>query len=337
MHSRAYLLLERDYLQLQKANLFGISAAPVSDNLLEWVARVQGLKDSLWEGGVVQLYLRYSEGYNCVPPTVVFNTIPFHPNVDKDSGRPCIDFLDSKEAWNPRLSLTSILLTVQVMLSNPVLENAVNTEAAEMLRTEPSIFRQVVLDCVSNSLQIQSGTSISEDHIAASQSPEIPSAGPSPEHCRTVKRVCFEEYLKTWSGIATSKATQHVTNPLLEELVLQPALHAMHYGLQGTGLAEEANAQNEAYSAIMYGPCVKPKKKHVTIDEKLAKINKMKRIYLPSRTPEASTPLQTEWTGRLSSRDPHHSSGHKEELWEMEVDNLVAWTNSLHLEELEED
>ncbi|MGH0124226.1 UNVERIFIED_CONTAM: hypothetical protein FKN15_024655 [Acipenser sinensis] len=181
----------------------------------------------LYSGGVVQLYLRYSEGYNSVPPTVLFNTIPFHPNVDKDSGRPCINFLDSKGAWNPRLSLTSILLTVQVMLSNPVLENAVNTEAAEMLRTEPSIFRQVVLDCVSNSLQLQ----------------------------------------------------------MLEELVLQPVLHAMHYGLQGTGLAEEANAQNEVYSAIMYGPCVKPKKKHVTIDEKLARINKMKRIYLPSRTP----------------------------------------------------
>ncbi|RXM31442.1 hypothetical protein EOD39_7019 [Acipenser ruthenus] len=185
-------------------NQKGISGAPVSDNLLEWVARVRGLKDSLWEGGMVQLYLRYSEGYNSVPPTVVFNTIPFHPNV-------------------------------------------------------------------------------------------------------------------------------------LEELVLQPVLHAMHYGLQGTGLAEEANAQNEAYSAIMYGPCVKQKQKHVTIDEKLAKINKMKRIYLPSGTPEASTPLQTEWTGRLPSRDPHRSSRHKEELWEREVDNLVAWTNSLHLEELEED
>ncbi|XP_033874544.2 ubiquitin-conjugating enzyme E2 U-like [Acipenser ruthenus] len=281
---------------------------------------------------MVQLYLRYSEGYNSVPPTVVFNTIPFHPNVEDHVSTS----LTVKRLGTPDCP-TSILLTVQVMLSNPVLENAVNTEAAEMLRTETSIFRQVVLDSVSNSLQLQSGTSISEDHIAASQSPETPSAGPSPEHCRTVKKVCFEEYLKTWSGIATSKATQHVTNPLLEELVLQPVLHAMHYGLQGTGLAEEANAQNEAYSAIMYGPCVKQKQKHVTIDEKLAKINKMKRIYLPSGTPEASTPLQTEWTGRLPSRDPHRSSRHKEELWEREVDNLVAWTNSLHLEELEED
>lgn len=34
--------------------------------------------------------------------------------VDKHTGRPCIDFLDSPDKWSPCYSLSSILLTLQV-------------------------------------------------------------------------------------------------------------------------------------------------------------------------------------------------------------------------------
>ncbi|XP_067892561.1 ubiquitin-conjugating enzyme E2 U-like isoform X4 [Heterodontus francisci] len=155
MQSRAYLLLEREHIQLQEAGLFGITVSPVREDLLEWVATVQGLKDSLWEGAALQLSLKYTEDYNSVPPTVTFNTIPFHPNVDTITGKPCIDFLDNPRKWEEGFSLTTILLTVQVMLSNPVLENAVNVEAIEMLRENPSRYREMVLECVRTSRQIK--------------------------------------------------------------------------------------------------------------------------------------------------------------------------------------
>ncbi|XP_073400778.1 ubiquitin-conjugating enzyme E2 U isoform X3 [Dendrobates tinctorius] len=80
MHSRSYLLLEREYQDLQEARLYGISVTPISDNLLKWIVQMQGLKDSLWEGALLQLTMTYTEEYRHQPPTIVFNTIPFHPN-----------------------------------------------------------------------------------------------------------------------------------------------------------------------------------------------------------------------------------------------------------------
>ncbi|XP_025892952.1 ubiquitin-conjugating enzyme E2 U-like [Nothoprocta perdicaria] len=85
MCCRARQLLAREYREYRAARLFGIFTRPLQDSVLEWVAEVQGLKDSLWEGAVLQLTLTYSEKYNDVPPTVRFNTIPFHPNgMDSD-------------------------------------------------------------------------------------------------------------------------------------------------------------------------------------------------------------------------------------------------------------
>uniref|UniRef100_A0A8C7IZM3 UBC core domain-containing protein n=1 Tax=Oncorhynchus kisutch TaxID=8019 RepID=A0A8C7IZM3_ONCKI len=146
MHTHAHFLLRNQYLKLQTANLKGVEAKPVSHSLLEWEAKVEGLKDTLWEGAVLLLTLHFTESYNSVPPTVEFNAIPFHPNVDKDTGSPCLPCLDSE--WNPSISISSILLSIQVgtMLSNPVLEGAVNPEAADMLWSSPSTYHRVVLE-----------------------------------------------------------------------------------------------------------------------------------------------------------------------------------------------
>ncbi|XP_069794439.1 ubiquitin-conjugating enzyme E2 U-like isoform X3 [Narcine bancroftii] len=155
MQSKTRLLLEREHICLQEARFFGISACPVKEDLLEWVATLQGLKDSLWEGAALQLSLKYTEDYNSVPPTVTFNTIPFHPNVDAITGKPCIDFLDNPRKWEEHFSMTTILLAIQVMLSNPILENPVNVEAARMLRENPQQYREMVFKCVTASKQLK--------------------------------------------------------------------------------------------------------------------------------------------------------------------------------------
>uniref|UniRef100_A0A7M4EW30 Ubiquitin conjugating enzyme E2 U n=1 Tax=Crocodylus porosus TaxID=8502 RepID=A0A7M4EW30_CROPO len=202
MHSRAYVLLEREHQEWKEANVFGIFAAPINDNLLEWLAEVQGLKDSLWEGAVLQLTLKYSESYNSVPPSVSFNTIPFHPNVDQHSGKPCIDFLDDPNKWNRKLTMCDILLTIQVMLSNPVLENAVNMEAAEMLKNNLALYRQMVIQCVRTSQRLEETLVLFCIYSY-----------------RRITSISFEDYHRTWSGIATSKAKEYFKAPLFEDPV----------------------------------------------------------------------------------------------------------------------
>ncbi|KAM5147839.1 ubiquitin-conjugating enzyme E2 U isoform 2-T3 [Mantella aurantiaca] len=154
MHSRAYLLLERDYEDLQEAPLYGISVRPATDSFLTWIAKIGGLKDSLWEGAALQVSLSFTEEFNDVSPTVTFNTIPFHPNVDPKTGKPCVDFLDEPSDWNPRYTMTFILLAIQTLLSNPVMEDVVNLEAADVLFNRPEVYRDMVLNCVKISRQI---------------------------------------------------------------------------------------------------------------------------------------------------------------------------------------
>ncbi|XP_048458123.1 ubiquitin-conjugating enzyme E2 U-like isoform X2 [Rhincodon typus] len=213
MQSKAYVLLEREYAKLQETRLFGITLSPVRDDLLEWVATVQGLKDSLWEGAVLQVSLKYTEDYNSIPPTVTFNTIPFHPNVDTVTGKPCIDFLDNPRKWKEDFSLTTILLTIQVMLSNPVLENAVNVEAVEMLRENPARYREMILECVRTSRQLnETGVKLEVENFPVTHFEDQVSTPPCGKPL-TIKRFAFDDYHKAWCEIATTKATESCKDP----------------------------------------------------------------------------------------------------------------------------
>lgn len=46
-------------------------------------------------------------------------------------------------------------LSMQVLLSNPVLNNTVNLEAAQMLRKNYRLYRERVVQCVTNSKQLE--------------------------------------------------------------------------------------------------------------------------------------------------------------------------------------
>ncbi|XP_069860752.1 ubiquitin-conjugating enzyme E2 U isoform X4 [Dipodomys merriami] len=144
MYCKTYILLERDFRELRQNNFVGISASPVSDDMLKWEAEIEGLQDSMWQGLHFQLVLTFPSEYNHVPPVVKFTSIPFHPNVDPNTGRPSIDFLDNPARWNPSYTLSSILLALQVMLSNPMLENPVNLEASQTLVKNEYLYRNII-------------------------------------------------------------------------------------------------------------------------------------------------------------------------------------------------
>ena len=65
-------------------------------------------------GGIFKLLVRFSPEYSEDPPKITFFTIPFHPNIDMVTGRPCIDFLDDISLWRSEYTLGNILLTIQV-------------------------------------------------------------------------------------------------------------------------------------------------------------------------------------------------------------------------------
>nr|XP_021504489.1 ubiquitin-conjugating enzyme E2 U [Meriones unguiculatus] len=143
MYSRAYILLQRDWLEFQHNPMEGITAIPINDDMMSWKAELKGLQNSIWEGFVFDLTIDFTEEYNFVPPVVKFVTIPFHPNVDPSTGQPSIDFLENHEMWDTNYTLSSILLALQVLLSNPILDAPVNLEAARLLTRDETVYQEV--------------------------------------------------------------------------------------------------------------------------------------------------------------------------------------------------
>nr|XP_035926342.1 ubiquitin-conjugating enzyme E2 U isoform X1 [Halichoerus grypus] len=299
---------------------------------MEWGADIEGLQNTFWHGLFFQLKINFTSQYNFVPPVVKFLTIPFHPNVDQNTGRACIDILDDPDKWNTSYTLSSILLTLQVMLSNPVLENPVNLEAAQMLIKDESLYKQEVLRlfnqptqyCYDQDLQYNLNKSVRNN------SPEFPK---DPDKLiRSTKAISFNDYYKTWSGIATSKATEYYRSPLLED----PNFVVGYYKWKKAELKhpKEWNLKYAASMARLARESRRPSKVNYPTE----------RFHLCPTPIQNFADSQTEMdivmkTGRTKERwrsvalpDDDNAN----ESWEEEAEDLVAWTNTLDIDVLED-
>ncbi|KAM9106687.1 ubiquitin-conjugating enzyme E2 U [Megaptera novaeangliae] len=318
MYSRAYILLQREFQELKKNNYEGITGFPVSEDMMQWEVDIEGLQNTVWHGSFFQLRINFTSEYNFVPPVVKFRTIPFHPNVDPHTGRPCIDFLDNTHKWNRSYTLSSILLTLQVMLSNPVLENPVNLEAAHILIKDETLYRQIILRLFHQPLQSK------DDSFESPKEPD--------KFNRSIKSVSFNDYYKTWSGIATSKATDYYRTPLLED----PNFTGEYYKWKKNEL-RRPKEWGLKYAAAMARIARENKKPH--------KSNyPTERSYLcttpvhtfPDSQTETDIVTKTDETKERWKRKVLPDDVSTNEPWEEEVEDLVAWTNTLDTDALED-
>ncbi|KAL8450875.1 hypothetical protein Emag_002981 [Eimeria magna] len=110
MASHARKRLIRDFRKLQSDPPYGVSGAPVQNDIMRWHAVIFGPEDTPWEGGTFQLELRFSNDYPNKPPHVRFLSKLFHPNVYND-GNICLDILQTQ--WSPIYDISAILTSIQ--------------------------------------------------------------------------------------------------------------------------------------------------------------------------------------------------------------------------------
>ena len=104
-------------MQLMLSPSPGISAFPDADgNLLSWTATITGPTETPYEGLVLKLSFAFPNNYPYAPPTVLYKTPIYHPNVDF-SGRICLDIL--KDRWSAVYNVQSVLLSLQSLLGEP--------------------------------------------------------------------------------------------------------------------------------------------------------------------------------------------------------------------------
>jgi len=93
-------------------------------------AFVEGAEGTPYEGGVFEIQMFLVEDYPMSPPDALFITDIYHPNVDGNLGKICLDIL--KDKWSPALQIRTVIMSIQALMSDPNPNDPLNNEAAEL-------------------------------------------------------------------------------------------------------------------------------------------------------------------------------------------------------------
>ena len=177
------------------------------------------------------------------------------------TGKPSIDFLDNKSKWKQEYTIHDILKNLQQLLSNPLLDLAVNMEAVFMLKGNPTQYENITKQSVLATQKIreilnQNGTSNEKSNIKididlskyfsqdfndakteTGSLQKFPLFNIKQEKVNLIrdkshkkmplnkdklfKHVSYDEYCNLWKGIATSKASQSDENAYLKNNLLE--------------------------------------------------------------------------------------------------------------------
>jgi len=151
-------LLQNQFKKIQSEPVEGIAVELNNDNLFEWRVFIEGPKDTLYEGGIFQLLMKFPNDYPMSPPVVQFTSDFWHPNVYTD-GKVCISILHPpghdemsgelpEERWLPTQTVTTILLSIISLLSAPNISSPANVDASVEWRKDKEQFKKRITGLV---------------------------------------------------------------------------------------------------------------------------------------------------------------------------------------------
>ncbi|XP_028924204.1 ubiquitin-conjugating enzyme E2 T [Ornithorhynchus anatinus] len=98
----------------------GIMCWQETSQMDELRAQILGGANTPYEKGIFKLEVVIPERYPFEPPKIRFLTPIYHPNIDS-AGRICLDILKlpPKGAWRPSLNISTVLTSIQLLMSEP--------------------------------------------------------------------------------------------------------------------------------------------------------------------------------------------------------------------------
>ena len=111
----------------------GIKASIKDNNFLHVFVEIDGSSETVYEGGKYKIEVYFPNEYPMVPPKCLFRTKIYHPNIDK-LGRICLGIL--KDKWSPALLVSKVLISLQVLMSSPNLEDPLEVEIAKHFQND---------------------------------------------------------------------------------------------------------------------------------------------------------------------------------------------------------
>ncbi|KAJ8908719.1 hypothetical protein NDN08_005424 [Rhodosorus marinus] len=145
MVSSAFMArLKRELEMLETEPPPGVSVWPKGDAVDLLRAVIRGSMDTPYRDGFFHLEISVSSRYPFEPPRVRFLTPIYHPNIDS-SGRICLNILNMppKGGWKPALNLSTVLGSIQLLLSEPNPDDALMVEISEQFVRKRELFDKI--------------------------------------------------------------------------------------------------------------------------------------------------------------------------------------------------
>ena len=127
-----------------------VTAGPIDEkNIYHWIATIEGPDDTDYKDGVFIVDIQIPKEYPFKPPECKFKTKIYHPNINKDNGKICLNIL-KPDKWNPSLSISNVLLSIMVLLAKPKFDDPLNREASNLFYKSEKEYKERVLQWVKN-------------------------------------------------------------------------------------------------------------------------------------------------------------------------------------------
>ncbi|XP_035433507.1 ubiquitin-conjugating enzyme E2-22 kDa [Spodoptera frugiperda] len=133
--------IKREFKEVMKSEEVAggsIKLELINDSWTELQGEIAGPPDTPYEGGTFLLEIKVPETYPFNPPKIRFMTKIWHPNVSSVTGAICLDIL--KDQWAAALTLRTVLLSIQALLSAAEPNDPQDAVVAKQYREDIRLF-----------------------------------------------------------------------------------------------------------------------------------------------------------------------------------------------------
>ncbi|KAL3087291.1 hypothetical protein niasHT_020554 [Heterodera trifolii] len=139
-YSIAAQRLHAEFKQLSQLPLQGCQASPNCENIFQWIAVIEGPKETVYEGGTFFVELNFNKNYPFVAPEVVFLTRIYHCNIS-NQGKMRLQVI-SRQSWRPSFGVATVLQSIISLLYNCDPYNSLVPFIGEQYQQQPEEFNK---------------------------------------------------------------------------------------------------------------------------------------------------------------------------------------------------